>query len=77
MAAVNAADPYGADFRLDLSVKYQVSDPFSVTLFCQNLAATGDSKRYSYDAGVNGITPYRVAFVEEPTVVGLRADYKF
>jgi hypothetical protein len=43
-----------------------------------NLVGTGNNKRYSLDGGgISNPSPHRVAWVEEPLVVGARLAYEF
>ena len=64
------------DFRLNLSLTYEASDWFSVTVYAQNLVGTGSNKRYDYDTGTRNLSP-RAYFVEEPRVFGVMARIAF
>lgn len=77
IAVVRSHNAYKLDWRLNASVNYDFTDRFSANVFCLNLLGANDNKRYSYDAGVTTLAPTRVAFVEEPRVVGIKLGYKF
>ncbi|MBU1947392.1 MAG: TonB-dependent receptor [Candidatus Eisenbacteria bacterium] len=63
-------DIFEADVRFDMSVSYKLSSPLSVTIFGQNITKPTKNWRYIYiqEGG---------AAIEEPTVIGLRAGYRF
>lgn len=75
VAALMSHDVYDIQVRVDASVTYK-TDQFSVTLWGQNLLSNDKNLRYSLDAGVSKVAPVRNDFLEEPTIFGLRLDYK-
>ncbi len=77
LAAARDHNAYSLDMRGNVSLLYRFSEDFSITLFAINLFGIGDNKRYSYDAGISVAAPARTAWVEEPTVFGVRMDRKF
>lgn len=61
---------FDTDFRFDLSLAYKVSEPLTITLFGQNLLRLTKQWRYMY-------IMMGASAVDEPTVVGIRTDYRF
>ena len=61
---------FGIDVRVDLSARYQITEPLSVTLLGQNVIRATRQYRYMY-------TMISAAAVEEPTMVAMKLDYKF
>lgn len=78
--AVDEADSMGAgkpEFRLNMALSYSVTRNTKVTAWGMNLL-NKNAKRYYYDSG-NISLPYptRVAWIEEPTIYGLKLDWSF
>ena len=69
-------DAFALDFRLNLSLTYDVKDWLSIQVFALNVLDLTHNKRYDYDTGTRNLVP-RVYFVEEPLTVGVLAKLKF
>ena len=70
-------DAFGAKVGANVSLTYHINKSADLSVFVQNIPIIGDNKRYSYSSGYKNIYPDRTAWVEEPTVVGLRYCVRF
>ncbi|MBN2144295.1 MAG: TonB-dependent receptor [Candidatus Aureabacteria bacterium] len=63
-------DIFEMDFRFDLALSYKITEPWSVTLYGQNLLKLTKNWRYVYimEGG---------AAVDEPTVIGIKSSFTF
>jgi len=69
---------YELDFRVNLSVNYKINKYISVMIFGTNLLNSGNSKRYTYEAGDKLPNSYfRGGWVEEPMTFGLNMALNF
>ncbi len=75
--AVDVADAYDYDFRLNAALDYAVAERWTLQLFAQNLLGANDYKRYSYDTGNDRASPKRARFTEEPSTVGMKVSCLF
>ena len=77
IAAIRDHDAYETEIRANLSLTYHVNPNADVTLFVQNIPVLGDNKRYSYSSGYKKSYPDKSSWIEEPTVVGVRCQFRF
>ena len=73
--AVRDQNAYGVDARVNASAHFLLSPQTSVGIFGQNLIATGNAKRYGYDAGLTRAAPIRTLWVQEPLTIGANLTY--
>ena len=66
----------GTDIRLNTSLAWKVPGrtDLTLTLFGENLTGT---KRYLYSSGFTGAYPDKTGWIEEPAVIGTKADMRF
>jgi outer membrane receptor protein involved in Fe transport len=77
IAHVCEKDVYDLEIAANISLTYRLSKLSTLTVFVHNIPVTGDNKRYSYSSGFKKITPDKVSWIEEPTVVGISYLLKF
>lgn len=74
---VNAHHAFDTQVSANVSLTYHINKSADVTVFVQNIPVIGNNKRYGYSSGYEQNAPERTCWVEEPTVVGLRYNFKF
>lgn len=77
---LDEVDAYGADLRINASVRYRLflnKSDASVILQLHNLLAFNDVKRYRYSTGSNNYYPNRANFLEESFAVSLQFAASF
>ncbi|MCE5185513.1 MAG: TonB-dependent receptor plug domain-containing protein [Planctomycetaceae bacterium] len=74
---INDQDAYDLEITANLSLTYHYSKSADLTFFVHNIPVLGDNKRYSYSSGFKKSYPDKVAWIEEPTVVGVRWNVRF
>ena len=67
-------DIYGIDARLNASVAWRFAPGAEAILYCQNVAGTGNNKRYGTDTGGKGLWPNRQVWLEEPRAFGFKVN---
>ena len=73
---VKNQDAYGAQWRLDLSAEWQLSDHVQLTGMVQNLFYNGDNNRFDYISGLKGAAP-RTDWVQEPRTFYVKLSSTF
>lgn len=68
---------FDAEVKTNISLTYHINKSADVSVFVQNIPIIGDNKRYSYSSGQKNRYADKTAWVEEPTVVGLRYCVRF
>jgi len=74
---VKKHDAYDMEITANLSLTYHISKAAELTFYVQNIPVLGDNKRYSYSSGYKKPYPDKSAWIEEPTMVGVRYQLRF
>ncbi len=74
---VKKHDAYDMEMAANLSLTYHISKSAELTFYVQNIPVVGDNKRYSYSSGYKKAYLDRIAWIEEPTMVGVRYQFRF
>ena len=74
--ALNGENFAGTDIRVNASLSWKppMKTDATLTLFVQNI--TG-AKRYQYSSGFTGAYPDKTGWIDEPAVLGLKAEVRF
>jgi outer membrane receptor protein involved in Fe transport len=74
---VKKHNAYDMEITANLSLTYHISKAAELTFYVQNIPVLGDNKRYSYSSGYKKAHPDKSAWIEEPTMVGVRYQFRF
>ena len=69
------ADDY--DFRLNMSVTYEISKEVKVEIYGHNVLGANDNKRYHFDSDSANPSFSRARFIEESRHISLRLNAQF
>ena len=73
-----STDAYEYDFRLNMSVIYEISKDITVGIYGHNVLGANDNKRYHFDTGNGNPNLFsKSRFIEEPRHVSLRLNALF
>ena len=81
-AMIRGKNAYKTSMTGNLSTRFNLTEKWSTTIFAMNLVGIHGNKRYGYDSGYKSSDgtytfPSKIYWVEEPTVWGIKAEYKF